>query len=306
MDGVYRRGEFYLRWLQITSSVFFGTRFGRFATQFLIIPFGGAVVIVEGVTHVVDLFNRRGANSGNAEQTSQAPNDQLNFPASFNADKTVTSLGDSSDTTEKFDENTPGQTAADKVETLIEETSGGEIPAEVLPAEIKSPVQPREVIAVTPRNADDAVDQIVERQWEMLSWVLIIGFLLMFLIHVVQFRRWFFRTVSSFWRLTRKILIDLPLKILRLPLVQSILRNRTVIRIRKLALMPCIVSLIGTRSIPWLLVGQSLNWWWTGSIAVLFSMAINSRLGQDAQELTVEWVGNAWYKLARACCHGGD
>ncbi len=59
LDGVYRRGEFYLRWLQWVSAMFFGTRLGRFTTLYLIMPFGGAVLIVEGVRHVVHLFKGR-------------------------------------------------------------------------------------------------------------------------------------------------------------------------------------------------------------------------------------------------------
>ncbi len=54
LDGVYRRGEFYLRGLQRVSSLAFGTGIGRFMTQFVVIPFGGALVIVEGVTHLVE------------------------------------------------------------------------------------------------------------------------------------------------------------------------------------------------------------------------------------------------------------
>ncbi|MBC7967606.1 MAG: hypothetical protein H7Z17_16960 [Fuerstia sp.] len=154
-----------------------------------------------------------------------------------------------------------------------------------------------EVIAVQPGSAGPAIEQIVGRQLEMLSLILAIGFLLMFLIHVVRFRRWFFRTASSVLRLTRKVLIDLPLKIFRLPFVQMLLRNRTVVRIRRLILMPSVVALIGTRAVPWLVIREPLRWWWTGSIAILLSMALNSRLGQDAQELTAEWVGNTWYKL---------
>ncbi|GAB5443294.1 MAG: hypothetical protein Fues2KO_36430 [Fuerstiella sp.] len=56
LDGVYRRGEFYLRWLQVVSSLAFGTRTGRFATLFLVIPFGGAVVIVVGLHHLVGVL----------------------------------------------------------------------------------------------------------------------------------------------------------------------------------------------------------------------------------------------------------
>src|SRR5207237_7740160 len=46
-DGVYRRGEIYLRWLQRFSSLAFGTRPGRFLIRYLVLPFGGAYVALE-------------------------------------------------------------------------------------------------------------------------------------------------------------------------------------------------------------------------------------------------------------------
>lgn len=42
MDGVYHRGEIYLRLLERGSALLFGTRTGRFAMRNLIAPFGGA------------------------------------------------------------------------------------------------------------------------------------------------------------------------------------------------------------------------------------------------------------------------
>lgn len=53
LDGVYNPGEFYMRWLQRLSSLAFGTRYGRFVTQYLAIPFGSSVVILEGLDHLV-------------------------------------------------------------------------------------------------------------------------------------------------------------------------------------------------------------------------------------------------------------
>jgi hypothetical protein len=53
LDGVYRRGEIYLRWLQRLSSVAFGTLIGRFITLYLILPFGCAFLALEGVQHIV-------------------------------------------------------------------------------------------------------------------------------------------------------------------------------------------------------------------------------------------------------------
>ena len=46
LDGVYRRGEIYLRWMQRLSSPGFGTGIGRFLTRFAVVPFGGAFVTV--------------------------------------------------------------------------------------------------------------------------------------------------------------------------------------------------------------------------------------------------------------------
>ncbi len=51
LDGVYRRGEFYMRLLHRFSSVAFGTTFGRLLVLFLILPFGLAffVLITPGI-----------------------------------------------------------------------------------------------------------------------------------------------------------------------------------------------------------------------------------------------------------------
>ena len=49
LDGVYRRGEFYLRWMQRLSSLGFGTHWAGFLTRFAVVPFGGAFVAVVGV-----------------------------------------------------------------------------------------------------------------------------------------------------------------------------------------------------------------------------------------------------------------
>ena len=46
LDGVYRRGEIYMRWMQRFSSPGFGTGLGRFLTRFVTVPFGGAFVTV--------------------------------------------------------------------------------------------------------------------------------------------------------------------------------------------------------------------------------------------------------------------
>jgi hypothetical protein len=53
LDGVYRQGELYLRGLQKVSSLFFGTRGGRWLTLYVILPLLGSFVILEGMQHLV-------------------------------------------------------------------------------------------------------------------------------------------------------------------------------------------------------------------------------------------------------------
>jgi hypothetical protein len=58
LDGVYRQGEAYLRWLQRLSSVFFGTRVGRFLTLYLILPLLGSLFILMGIDGIAAELNR--------------------------------------------------------------------------------------------------------------------------------------------------------------------------------------------------------------------------------------------------------
>ncbi len=54
LDGIYRRGDVYLRWLQKFSSVPFGTQAGRAITLFVALPLGVAYVVLEGIGHMVN------------------------------------------------------------------------------------------------------------------------------------------------------------------------------------------------------------------------------------------------------------
>ncbi|HZJ68307.1 MAG TPA: hypothetical protein VFD36_32620 [Kofleriaceae bacterium] len=55
LDGVYRRGEGYLRALQKISSVLFGTALGRFLTLYLILPLLGSYTVFKGAQEMIDL-----------------------------------------------------------------------------------------------------------------------------------------------------------------------------------------------------------------------------------------------------------
>jgi hypothetical protein len=58
LDGVYRRGEIYLRLLQTVSSVAFGTWIGRTVTLHLALPLLLSFVLLEGLQHVAHPIGR--------------------------------------------------------------------------------------------------------------------------------------------------------------------------------------------------------------------------------------------------------
>jgi hypothetical protein len=56
LDGVYRPSEFYLRWLERLTAPAFGTAIGRWLTLFVLVPFGGALLALDGAQMVLDVL----------------------------------------------------------------------------------------------------------------------------------------------------------------------------------------------------------------------------------------------------------
>lgn len=294
MDGVYQRGEFYLRWLQTTSSIFFGNRAGRFATLFLLIPFGGALVIVEGVRHLAHLLHRRPAAVVKSEAGESAASESL--PSESLPGETLP--GELSGTGESAAELSTAESAAvtgpavAELESRSGSTSGsGRSEVQLTgAAEVEG-------VGVSAVSVPAVSVPSVQQGPDTASWVLGVGFLLMALIHLSQFRRRFFRLLRSTVRLLKLALIEYPVRVARLPAVQAIWRHRAVVRFRRVVVVPAIVAWPLFRGIPGLFLGSSPGWLWYLSGCVLCSLALNSRPGQDAQELTSEWLANAWHKL---------
>jgi hypothetical protein len=58
LDGVYRRGEGYLRFLQKLSSVLFGTAVGRFLSLYIILPLLGSFTVFKGAQEMIELTTK--------------------------------------------------------------------------------------------------------------------------------------------------------------------------------------------------------------------------------------------------------
>lgn len=299
LDGVYRRGEVYLRWLQISSAVFFGTPAGRFVTLYLTLPFGGAVVIVEITRHIVSLLTGKGHNAKTDDQEESAPHADDRTHSSLD----VTGESENSDAAVLVSTGSDAATLPVSASNIAETAPRDALPDgmyRTIPTVLQNTEaidsQTEEVIGQPPEESvDDAVDQIIAQQLQSLTVVLVIGFLLMGLIHVPRLRHRTIRLFQQLWKTGRTILIDAPLRLLRLPVVQQIWRSRPVVRLRQLIVSPMLCAMLIGKGLFPMLLGNSMSWWWVGMVSVLLSFALNSRLARDAEELTAEWLANLWY-----------
>ncbi|XZE18574.1 hypothetical protein SH449x_003871 [Pirellulaceae bacterium SH449] len=277
LDGVYRKGDFYLRWLQVVSSFFFGTRLGRFATLYLIIPFGGAVVIVEGAMHIFHMF-RKGSHAQRSdyelpfESTSSSSSDPENADAS--------SLGD-------FLSDADAATSPmllTKVGDRAEQTDAD-------PTDSNSSTEDTaSIVLVPPQTTDQAVNQILTRQTDTIWLVLTLGFLLMALIHAPSFRKLSLGLLKSTWKWIKRFLIDAPLQFFQLPIFKSLWEALPLVYFSGFVIVPGILSLFLGRLLPILVSGKPLDWIWVGTLYLILSLLVNSRMGRDAQEVTRDWI----------------
>ncbi|MFM2096245.1 MAG: hypothetical protein RIS70_3369, partial [Planctomycetota bacterium] len=110
LDGVYRPGAIYLRVPQLLSSLAFGTSNGRIVTSFLILPYGGAFLILEFAKYLlhslggaVSLIRDPDADEP-AEAVRQIPTGEAD-PASATATAAGRDAGRSAGETRENDSN---------------------------------------------------------------------------------------------------------------------------------------------------------------------------------------------------------
>ena len=203
LDGVYRRGEVYLRWMQRLSSLAFATPSGRFLTAYVALPYGGVFIALEGLQHLFDLIVY----------------------------------------------------ALTRVEVHVHFVSA--------------------------------------------ATVALHGTVALGLINFPGFRRRFLDSLGSMGRALRAALIDLPTRMLNLPLVRLILEGRLARAVWDFVLKPLVVST------PFWLLGKpaGLDPRETTvlglSAFLLASILLNSRLGRDVEEIVADEAVRAWHQFYR-------
>lgn len=373
LDGVYRRGEFYLRFLQRISSVFFGTVAGRFFTQFVVIPFGGAVVIVGAVEHLLksitgsknpgeiseaddqpnstdgrssqdidgnindvamsdemlvqqllsplpelqnqpantldslknnDLFRNNDLLSG-TQQTGNPPNDNPLSVRPISLIGNIEPAAESNQTPEpalQTAANTEGNTQANTAPGSPDITT----PLGLISKDAESDIR-RDTLTDTAALDETATSEQIEvppphpayqfARDHQVSLIVCVGFLIMALVHLPALRSLVKEVLSQAWSGIRKLFWDFPTAVLKLPVIKKVWKSRWLVWTRRHITTPALFVLLLGWAIPTLLGYQPPNWKILGGIWFLLSYMLNSRLGRDAEELTAEWVANAWYDL---------
>ena len=81
LDGVYHRGEIYLRWLQRFSAAAFGTVIGRLLTLYVALPFGCSLALLKMWDHVLEILQGEPEDSEEASSKAARHHQSLRLPA---------------------------------------------------------------------------------------------------------------------------------------------------------------------------------------------------------------------------------
>jgi hypothetical protein len=292
LDGVYRRGEFYLRWIQRFSAVFFGTRVGRLFTIYLAIPFGGsflALVFAEEVHHIGGKVVAAISRSAPKPVAENRPATAATEQANPNRDKIQAHDVEWNSDTNDVEFYGPEVVTSDGVEI----TDGGELiwydsqAGSALASQVFTPLS----IQSQEEESDHP---------PMVDWEAIIGFgvFLLLMFHVPAFRRVVFLILSYAWRLIRGLLWDLPMAVWHSPTVRS-LRNSLVFRFMKRNFWsPFLITILLFATLfvigvsPWFL----LRWGWV--LWAGLTVAYNTRWGWLIQDRIAEAISD-WWRIVR-------
>src|SRR5262249_8628263 len=231
LDGIYHRGEIYLRWLQRLSSLFFGNPVGRAVTLYLLLPLLGAFFIIKGTNVLMEEAHKF-----------------LGWPRYH-----------------------PYADVVDGYES-------GELPG-----------PPKSLYHRAPEIGDlHSAFRVEEHSFDLGCYVVVAVFLLLLL-------HWRAVRLAGFWGL-RKIWVGpyalfhhLPPRLPGLGFGRGVLRSRPYLIFWAFVAKPVLAAL-PLAALLWY-VGVPWDWLaiYTGSLALLLSVAMNTRMGLRAQEAVADW-----------------
>lgn len=264
LDGVYHRGESYLRIFQRLSSIGFGNRAGRGATLYLILPFLGAFLTLEFAQHVVHgAISVYGLVSNVlAPQPKPPANEALPAPA-----PETSPVVDADDPFDPWDEPVQFNTdhAASVFTQVVTSSAGRDHPGP-----------------------------------HFVTWpaVLVLGAILLGLLHWPAFRQFAWEAVKGVGRFLRAICYTLPLAVWNSPFFRR-LRNHPAIKFlyRRFSTATALtLVMVGTMFFLGATPGRMLRW--TVYSFVVLMLFTNTPMGRRFEDDAAGALADLW-KLIR-------
>jgi hypothetical protein len=272
LDGVYRRGEIYMRLLHRLSSVAFGTALGRLLVLFLILPFGLAVFVMITPGILVEEVEKLAQLVGVMEKPPPEPKTKkLVLEPAVDAPP------------EDDDDEHDGDPAAGRGQAH----QGGHSKGTTL--------------YYAERRARHAQAKTGHRhQFPLPNWWGVLGFGIFFLLlfHVGSFRTRFFYGVGKVGRGLQTVFIHGPVWLVHLPALQAILQNRFWLMFRRCVFWPAVMATTGWLIASWYDLELPALAGIAGICFVVGIVLLNTRLGHDVEEAVTDWLLRVWVWLS--------
>jgi hypothetical protein len=301
LDGVYRRGEFYLRWIHRFVALLFGTPWGRALTLYLLLPFGGAfltLVLAEELHHLGGMaseFISRSLGPKPAKQPTPpvAPVSTPGTPAQ--APPPTAPVGDWQFDEEELEfywdepEPEPGRANFNERDLIFEWED------EARREEIANNLTKIFQSSASQQKPEEAAHHApITVPWPA---VLGLGTFFLLVFHVPPFRRVVLSVLSSLWRALRTVLWDWPLAVWMSPSVRAIRLSSTARFLRRHFATPVLLSLLCLAYA--FLLGLNLRllilYGWL--VPVFLVGAYNTRPGWNMQDQIAEALSDWWRRI---------
>jgi hypothetical protein len=286
LDGVYRKGEVYLRGLQRFSSLFFANPLGRLFTLFVVLPFGGAfltLTFAEEMRHIGEKIAAALTKPAAKPQPPVGDQPEVKQPA-------VAAPPGKQDVVQA--DNVRG--VDDEGNSIVEDPPGG-------PELWRDPAT-RVVIVREIFNAPGEIPtHAPEHHGSVLTaWPTIIGFgvFLLLMIHAPPFRRAVFVLLGYLWRAVRGVFWDWPVAVWRSRAVRDFRRSRPVRFLFRHFWSPLLVTLIVFGALLLLGLTTTFLWRWGWLIWAVLTLAYNTPWGWVVQDRVAEAISD-WWRVVR-------
>ena len=296
LDGIYRRGEFYLRGLQRGSSLFFGTKPGRLVFLYLIAPFLAAFLTL---TFAIELEHIGGKIYAFASKIL-APKQVLR-PISGAARSPTSDLpiiyswdDDGSLVWSEVDEygwDEEGNLYAIDHDDEYEWDDDGNL-VSFDPDEFVEVAH--SVVTSSARSAPAGSGTHHESALPTWEPVFVCGIFLLLVFHIPPFRRALFSVLGGLFQALRTLLWDLPARLLRSPAMVA-LRYSPPIRFASRYLSGAVLVAAAVVCLLWFFgAPPSRLLRWGGIVLAAATIALNTPWGWNIQERLAESISDGW------------